>query len=232
MKAHRPYPSRPERTLKRRDKRRRNWCRRCPFRAPSGKCLDTRIRSRRCGDWVYYLLPGGRQYRRRWIRPKDPCTTAQRENRGRLGAASRKYSAELPDHERDAWIVAGARRRSRPRLGQSGPFTGQQYFVQRENIVSTQGRVQCTKTPAKELKPQRVTRPSSGTRRSITGVAPEQRGSRWRVRGRGQKAVVGSEVQKRHRVTQSTLGRYRSGSVVALAQRRSGTRFQGRLARD
>ena len=219
MKAHRPYPSRLERALKRRDKLRRNWCRRCPFRAPSGRCLDTRIRSGRCGDWVYYLLPGGEQYRRRWVRPKDPRTPAQRQSRGRLGAASRKYSAGLPDRERAAWIAAGARRQSRPRLGQSGPLTGQQYFVQRENVLSTQGKVQCTKTPAKEPKPQRVTRPSSGTRRSITRVAPEQRESRWRVRGRGQKAVVGSEVQKQHRVTRSARGRYRSGSVVAFAPR-------------
>ena len=132
MKVPRPNRSKLQRAIKRRDKQRRNWCRRCPFCAPSGRCLDTTIRSGRCGDWVFYLLPGGKQCRRRWVRPKDPLTPAQVRNRTRLAAASRKYSAVLTDREQDAFIAAGAKRRSRPRLGQSGPLTGQQYSVRKD----------------------------------------------------------------------------------------------------
>jgi hypothetical protein len=51
---------------------------------------------------VFYLLPGGKQCRRRWARPKDPFTPAQVRNRARLAAASRKYSAVLTDREHDA----------------------------------------------------------------------------------------------------------------------------------
>ena len=129
MKVPRPNRSKLQRVIKRRDKQRRNWCRRCPFSAPGGRCLDTTIRSGRCGDWVFYLLPGGKQCRRRWVRPKDPLTPAQVRNRARLAAASRKYSAGLTDQEQDACIAAGAKARSRRRLGQSGPLTGQQYSV-------------------------------------------------------------------------------------------------------
>jgi hypothetical protein len=224
MKTHRPHPSRLERALNRRDKRRRNWCRRCPFRAASVQCLDTRIRSGRCGDWVYYLLPGGKQCRHRWVRPKDPRTPAQRQSRGRLGAASHKYSAELPDRERDAWIAAGARRQSRPRLGQSGPLTGQQYFVQRENAASAGEKVRCTKIRAKVPNPQRVTRPTSGTHGGIAGMPPGQRGRRWRVTGRGRNSVANSEVLQRQKVTRSALENHRTGSALAPVQRRMGTR--------
>ncbi len=97
MKTPRPNRSKLQRAIKRRDKQRRNWCRRCPFLAPSGRCLDTTIRSGRCGDWVFYLLPDGKQCRRRWVRPKDPRTPAQLQHRTRLAAASRKYSNLLTD---------------------------------------------------------------------------------------------------------------------------------------
>ena len=106
MKTPRPNRSLLQREINRRDKKRRNWCRRCPFSAPSGQCLDTTIRSGRCGDWVFYLLPDGKQCRRRWVRPKDPLTPAQVRNRARLGTASRKYSNLLTDQEHDAFIAA------------------------------------------------------------------------------------------------------------------------------
>jgi hypothetical protein len=44
MKVPRPNRSKLQRAIKRHDKLRRNWCRRCPFHAPSGECLDTTIR--------------------------------------------------------------------------------------------------------------------------------------------------------------------------------------------
>ena len=45
-------------TIHKRPLRRRLRCRDCPFRAPSGKCLDRTIKSGRCGDWVWYLREG------------------------------------------------------------------------------------------------------------------------------------------------------------------------------
>ena len=225
MKTPRPNRSKLQRKINRRDKQRRNWCRRCPFLAPSGRCRDTTIRSGRCGDWVYYLLPGNKQCRRHWVRPKDPLTPAQLRNRARLAAASRKYSAGLTAQELDACIAAGARRRSRPRLGQSGPLTGQQYSVRREYAANARGKVQNTEIPAKVPKPQRVTRPTWGLHQGSAGVPPKQRRRGWRATGRGLKPAAAPQVPQPHRVTRSTWQRYRSRSLVAapVQRRRRGT---------
>ena len=219
----RPNRSKLQRAIKRRDKQRRNWCRRCPFSVPSGQCLDTTIRSGRCGDWVFYLLPGGKQCRRRWVRPKDPRTPAQVRNRTRLAAASRKYSAGLTAQELDACIAAGARRRSRARLGQSGPLTGQQYSVRREYAANAGGKVQNTEIPAKVPKPRRVTRPTWGLRRGSTGLPPEQHRRGRRVTGRRPGARGASEVPEQQRVTRSAVERYRRAPRVAPVQLRRGT---------
>ena len=175
MKTPRPNRSKLQRAMKRRDKQRRNWCRRCPFRAPSGRCLDTRIRSGRCGDWVFYRLPGGKQCRRRWVRPKDPRTPAQVQNRARLAAASRKYSTVLTERERDAFIAAGARCRSRPRLGQSGPLTGSQYSVRSEYTANAAGKVQNTEIPARSTAESYKTHMGASPWQplSATGPTPE-----------------------------------------------------------
>jgi hypothetical protein len=220
MKTPRPNRSKLQRAFKRRDKRRRNWCRRCPFSAPGGRCLDTTIRSGRCGDWVFYLLPGGKQCRRRWVRPKDPLTPAQVRNRAHLATASRKYSSFLTDREQEAFIAAGARRRSRPRLGQSGPLTGQQYSVRKQYAASAAARMQNTGIPAKVTKPQRVTRPTWGPRRGSAGLSPDQRRSGWRVTGRGHKPAAAPQVLQPHRVTRSRWERYRRRSVVLAPARR------------
>ena len=109
-------------------------CRRCPFCAPSGRCLDRTIKSGRCGDWIWFVRYG-KQIRRPYVRPHDPRTPAQLRSRARLSAASRKYSYSLTEKQQDACIAAGAKRRSRPRLGQSGPLTGQQYSIRREYVL-------------------------------------------------------------------------------------------------
>jgi hypothetical protein len=220
MKVPKPNRSKLQRAFKRRDKKRRNWCRRCPFSAPGGRCLDTTIRSGRCGDWVFYRLPGGKQCRRRWVRPKDPLTPAQVRNRARLAAASRKYSAVLTGRERDAYIAAGAKRRSRSRLGQAGPLTGQQYSVQREYAASATAKVQNTEIPAKVLKPQRVTRPTWEPRHVSAGLPPEQGRRGWRATGRGHKPTAAPQVRQTLRVTRSRWQRYRSKSMAVAPVRR------------
>ena len=218
-----PNRSKLQRATKRRDKLRRNWCRRCRFRAPSGQCLDTTLRSGRCGDWVYYLLRGNKQFRRRWVRPKDPRTPAQLQSRARLRIASRHYSSRLTNEERDACIAAGAKRQSRPRLGQSGALTGQQYSVRKAYAKNAAVKVKSTRIPAQVPRPQKVTRPTWETRRGVTVVAPGQRARRTGVMGRGRKAGAASEVLKRKGLTRHTWDRYRNGSGLVPGQRRRGT---------
>ena len=165
-----PNRSKIQRAIKKRDKLRRNWCRRCRFRSPRGRCLDPTIRIGRCGDWVYYLLPGNKQCRRRWVRPKDPRTPARLQNRARLGTASHKYSTLLTEEERKTCIAAGAKRQSRPRLGQSGSLTGQQYSVHKAYAKHAAAKVQNTKIPAQVPHPQKLTRPTWGPHQGIAGV--------------------------------------------------------------
>jgi hypothetical protein len=223
MKAHRPNRAKLQRAIKKRDKLRSNWCRRCRFRAPSGRCLDTTIRNGRCGDWVYYLLRGNKQYRRRWVRPKDPRTPAQLHSRARLGAASHTYSARLTDEQRDACIAAGAKLQSRRRLGQSGSLTGQQYSVRKAYVKNAAAKAQNARIAAKVRQLQEVTRPTWGPHRGISRVSPGRRGSRRRAAVRGQEAVAHSEVQQSQMVTRSARARYRGGSGVASVPRRRGT---------
>ena len=116
---------------RRKSSRKSRRCRDCPFWAPPARCLDPAIKSGWCGDWIWYMRRG-KQRRRRYARPKDPHTLAQMRSRGRLSAVSRNYSQSVTDEHRDACIAAGAKIQSRPRLGQSGPLTAQQYWVRKE----------------------------------------------------------------------------------------------------
>jgi hypothetical protein len=97
----------------------------------AGECFDTAIKSGRCGDWVWYVWKGF-QWRRRWLKPFDPKTAKQRAWRAHLATASKAYSEALTEEQRAACIAAGAGRRSRRRLGQSGWLTGQQHWVGQE----------------------------------------------------------------------------------------------------
>jgi hypothetical protein len=146
-------------------------CRGCPCRAPSGRCLDTRIRSGRCGDWVWYLR-ANRQLRRLYVRPRDPRTPKQLHWRARFGAASTKYSDSLTQAQRDARIIAGAKFRSQPRLAQSGPLTGQQYSIRMEYAANAAARAQSAEIITKTLQTQRILLSTSDIHRSITGVSP------------------------------------------------------------
>ncbi len=190
-----PKRSRSHRAIKRQDKLRRNTCLRCPFRAPSGRCLDRTPRSGRCGDYVFYFLPGGQQSRRRWVRPKDPHTPAQLQNRSRMGAASRRYNARLSQAEQNACIAAAAQRQSRPRLGQSGPLTGQQYWVRQAYTPPAAATARNAKIPVQVPRPQKLTRPTWGTRRRRAGDAlvTRRRAARW---GRLSRRPFGTPVWK------------------------------------
>jgi len=183
-------------------------CRRCPFCAPSGQCLDPAIKSGRCGDWVWYMR-GNKQCRRRWTKPRDPRTPQQLHWRARLGAASQRYSQSLTDEQQDACIAAGAKLRSRPRLGQWGWLTGQQYWVRRECTGKAEGRMQNAGTGGQVLQPQTVSPSTWETHRSISGLPPGHR----------------------RRRTRSTWEQYHSGSVAVPWQCRRTTAHSGRLVR-
>ena len=103
-------------------------CRDCPFWAPPTRCLESTLQSGRCGDWIWSVR-GGKQLRRPYTRPKDPRTVPQLLCHRRFAAASRDNSPLLTEEQRDACIAAGAKLQSRRRLDQSGPLTGQQYWV-------------------------------------------------------------------------------------------------------
>ena len=92
---------------------------------------DGALKSGRCGKWVYYVR-NGKQCRRRYTKPRDPRTPEQLRLRAAFGAASKEYSQVLTEEQRQECRAAGAKVRSRPRLAQSGPLSGQQYHLQRK----------------------------------------------------------------------------------------------------
>ena len=150
-------------------------CRRCPFRALSGQCLDRTIRSGRCGDWIWFVRHG-KQIRRRYLRPHDPRTPAQLRSRARLSAASKEYSYSLTEKQRVACIAAGAKLRSRPRLGQSGPLTGQQYSIRREYALQkAHGNGITTAIVPQVFQPQKFKTTTWEHRRGASRSAPDRR---------------------------------------------------------
>jgi hypothetical protein len=192
--------------------RRRPGCRDCPFCAPTGQCLDPRVKSGRCGDWVWYVLPGSKQWRRLWVKPRDPKTPSQRHWRKRLGSASRNYSQSLTDEQQDACIAAGAKRRSRPRLGQWGWLTGQQFWVGEQCAGKAAGGVQKAESLTKGLQTKGIPLPTWDTHRGMsvtppcqhrrdTGRAGKNEGRRKNEECRRQKARAASEVRQRQAIT-------------------------------
>ena len=166
-----PKPSKVPKAPRRHNVLRGRRCPRCPFCAPSGACLDPRIRSGRCGDWVSTCCRG-KQCRHLYKKPRDPRTPSQLHWRARLGAASRKYSEALTDEQQDACIAAGAKRRSRTRLGQSGPLTGQQWWVQSQCAAEAEGAVRNAQTATKALQTKGISLPTWDTHRGISVVPP------------------------------------------------------------
>jgi hypothetical protein len=115
------------------------------------------LRSGRWGDWVYYLR-GNKQCRRRYVVPHDPRTPKQLRCRAALTAASKAWSQnpQLTPEDRRAWIESGAKAKSRVRLGQSGPLTGQTHFVGRNCAKGRTGLDMLLRPTA-----ERATRPLS-----------------------------------------------------------------------
>jgi len=157
-------PARPERR-----------CHRCPFCAPSGRCLERTVKSGRCGDWIWFVRHG-KQIRRLYVRPHDPRTPAQLRSRARLSAASKKYGNSLTGKQQDACVAAGAKLRSRPRLGQSGPLTGQQYSIRRQYALQkAHGNGIRTAIAPQVHQNQKLKCTTWEPRRGASGTAPDRR---------------------------------------------------------
>jgi hypothetical protein len=199
-------------------------CRGCPCRAPSGRCLDPTIKSGRCGDWVWYVR-GNQRFRHLYVKPQDPRTPKQLHWRDRFGAASKHYSDSLTQEQRDACIAAGAKFRSRPRLAQSGPLTGQQYSIRMECTANAGERAPSAGKAQKGLQTQGILLSTSGTHRGISGVPPDhgrrdtgrvgrKAGRRKNGECRRQKVRAASEVRQAQRVTRSRWVHYRNTTRI------------------
>ena len=136
---------------------RRPSCRDCRFRAPSGACLDPVLASGRCGDYVRYVR-GNKQHRHLYVEPANPRTFKQKRCRAGFGDTSSNYSHSLTEEQRQACIAAGAKLRSRPRLGQSGPLTGQHYSIRQEIGANANLRLKQAGETTKVPQLQRVAR--------------------------------------------------------------------------
>ena len=160
-------------TAKPHTKRPVHRCRRCPYFGPSGQCFDLRLKSGRCGDWVWYLRRG-KQWRHLYVKPRDPRTSRQRYWRAKFGAASSKYSHSLTPEERRTCILAGSKLRSRPRLGQSGPLNGQHYSIRRDYATPAAETPPETKKTRNPLQTKGNSRSTSDRYRTSAGPLSQQ----------------------------------------------------------
>ena len=172
-------------------------------------------------------------------------TRALRRNcaaRAALGAASAAFSAVLTDEQQHACIAAGAKVQSRRRLLQSGPLTGQQYYVGqqcrkaktepergeekveggRKNVEWKQYNEAGSEVPQLQLVTESTWEPhrdlagaSPGQHRDDMGKAREGKGRSKKEEGRRREAKAAPELVQPQKVTQSTWEQCQ-GSARAL----------------
>ena len=161
------------------------------------KWLDDGIpKSGRRGIWVYYMFHG-KQCRRRYVKPRDPRTPGQQHSRADFRATSSAYSKRLTEEQRENCRRHGAKLKTRVRLLQSGPLTGQHYYIRRARARA----------------------------KSISGLALEPRqGKDARRPARGLRVVPISQASKSQRVTRSApkSGRARIGGPRGQSRRARG----------
>ena len=218
---------------------RRPGCRGCPLRTPSGACRDDVIKSGRCGDWVWYVVRS-KQRRRLWAKPNNPRTPSQQHWRKQFGAASKKYSQSLTEEQQDACIAAGAKLPCRPRLGDSGCLTGQQYWVHGECAAKVKRGVQNAQTATEGLQTQEILVSTPGTHRHNADITPgpnrRDAGRGGKDEGRSKSEAGSSRVSIRGtrfgaRLSQPQHARARrEGSIFAAPRTRFGRAAAGTAA--
>ena len=119
-------------------------------------------KSGRFGGWIYYMRRG-KQVRRPYVRPRDPRTSAQLRCRAGFAAATKAWSQSqgMTQEDLEAWRTAGKQVRSRPRLAQSGPLTGQLYFVAVNSARAREGLEMLRQPPAEKARGPRLRRKSA-----------------------------------------------------------------------
>jgi hypothetical protein len=193
--------------------------------------------SGRSGPFVYYMLNGKQRWRRYCV-PEDPRTAHQQSSRAAFRTASRTWNQDglLSDKQRDAWYADGAKRRSRPRLGQSGPLTGQQNYIGR-NSTRKQREYQLLSRPpqrgqekaehkrlkseltAQVHKSQPITRPTSGTRRVHAVPTPSIRRVARGYAKKSKAKQLMPQMPRLQRFTRSASGRPRTNTRALPGQR-------------
>ena len=136
------------------------------------KILDT-PRTGALGQTVAFQSRFGLCLRER-VCPRNNRTPACEFMRGAFGHHSRVYSHKLSAEQLDRWRLAGAQVMSDPRLGQSGPLTGQQLYT---SINSVRSRVDLPETL--EL-PARVSFSAQSRRQRSSRTPSSARAFRWR----------------------------------------------------
>jgi hypothetical protein len=100
------------------------------------KILDIPMSGRRAKH-VFYMR-GRTLCRRLYVVPRNVRTPARRRARGAFGGISEAWSQVLTEDQRQVWMVAAAKVKSRPRLWQRGPLTGEMHF---QGINSARARI-------------------------------------------------------------------------------------------
>ena len=81
------------------------------------------------------------------ITPANPKTPPQTSQRSILAAVSARWRT-LTDGQRTSWSSAALSHQTKPRLGMSGPLTGEQLFCRINAVLQTFGQVQLDMAPA------------------------------------------------------------------------------------
>jgi len=188
-------------------------------------------KSGRCGDFVFYML-GSKLCRRRYVVPKDPRTAGQLRVRAAFGAASKEWShsRRLTEEQREAWRRKAKKVRSHPRLGQSGPLTGQQDYVgwkcakkQIGGAENAECRTQKAEATSQGVQARGIGQSTWETRRGCAEDAPcrGRRAEGFARKGEGKKACL--QVCQRQRVARPTWEWWESAPRVIREQSERGT---------
>ena len=129
-------------------------------------------KSGRQGDWIYYVRRN-RQLRRPYKKPRDPRTPAQLRCRAAFRTAVKAWSQSqgMTQDDQRAWIAVAGKVQSRPRLAQSGPLTGQQYFISVNCPRIREGLPMLLQPPAAKALGPRLRRKSGQARTMLTSLA-------------------------------------------------------------
>lgn len=100
-----------------------------------------------CGKIVAYISPFGQVHRARVV-PRNTRSSARDFMRGVFGSNAQGWGRKLSQEQRDRWNFAGPQVMSHPRLGQSGPLTGQQHYEGINSVLGCVGRPPVWEPPA------------------------------------------------------------------------------------